>query len=113
MRGDELTANQNSMNEELIDYEGDVLPLNLAVITTKHVIEDGATIQLIVRDSDADWQFLPYLEELSEADARIVGLGEIIKLDSTIIDTLKMPLNHRTWREDKLSEWHCACRETD
>jgi hypothetical protein len=93
------------MQEKLIDYEGDVLPRNLAVITTKHIFE-GGTIQLVVRDDEGDWQFLPYLEEISEADARIVGLGEVINLDSSILETLKMPLNHKAWRENESSIWH-------
>jgi len=80
------------MKKEIIDNEGDVLPGNLAVITTKHVIHGGAVIQLVVRDGDGDWQFLPHLEEISEEDAMIVGLNTIINLDSTVLETLKMPL---------------------
>ena len=82
------------MQEEIFDYEGDVLPRNLAVITTKHIMNGGATIQLVVRDEDGDWQFLPHLEEISESDAMVVGLDSIINLDSTVLDTLKMPLNY-------------------
>ena len=98
------------MQNEIIDYEGDVLPKNLAVITTKHIMYDNAVIQLVVRDGDGDWQFLPYLEEISESDALVVGLEEIIDLDSTILDTLKMPLNHKAWRVDSSSVWQYCVR---
>jgi len=101
------------MQKELIDNEGDILPRNLAVITTKQVVYGGAEIQLVVRDSDGDWQFLPYLEEISEMDALVIGLGEVIKLDSSILETLKMPFNHKGWRIDKSSAWHFASIDED
>ena len=93
------------MQEDIIDYEGDVLPGNLAVITTKHVIHGGAVIQLVVRDSEGDWQFLPHLEEISESDAMIMGLDTIVNLDTSVLETLKMPLSHKAWRRDSLSAW--------
>ena len=93
------------MQEEIIDYEGDLLPGNLAVITTNHVIHDGAIIQLVVRDGDGEWQFLPHLEEISEEDAMVVGLDTIINLDPTILETLRMPLSHKAWRADSSSAW--------
>jgi len=100
------------MQEILIDYEGNILPRNLAVITIKQ-ITTGGVIQLVVRDSEGDWQFLPYLEEVSEADALVVGLGRIVDLDPSILDTLKMPCNHKAWRDDRSSVWHYTCMEED
>lgn len=71
------------MQEKMTDNEGDSFPKNLAVITTRHIMEGDAVIQLVVRDGDGDWQFLPHLEEIQESDAMIVGLGTIVNLDST------------------------------
>jgi hypothetical protein len=45
--------NRNNMQEILIDYEGNILPRNLAVITTKQITA-GGIIQLVVRDSEGD-----------------------------------------------------------
>ena len=93
------------MQEKIIDYEGDVLPRNLAVITTKHVMYGNAVIQLVVRDGEGDWQFLPHLEKISVSDGILVALESIINLDSSVLETLKMPLSHKAWRIDSSSAW--------
>ena len=111
--GYNMSKLDEAMQKELIDHEGNVLPRNLAVITLKQIMNGEAIIQLVSRDFEGDWQFLPCLEELSESDASIVGLGEIIKLDSSILAVLKMPLNYQAWRADKSSVWHYAPSEQE
>lgn len=79
--------------------------LNKAVFTTNKVLE-GALIVYVYHDSDGDWQFFSADEELTENNAKVISLDEVIKIDSTlkrVIETL--PKGFEAFKKDKDSEW--------
>jgi hypothetical protein len=79
--------------------------LNKAVFTTKKVL-DGAPIEHIYYDADGDWQFFCSEEELTEDNARVISLDEIIKIDPTlkkVIETL--PKGFEAHKKANETEW--------
>ena len=58
---------------------------NLAIITVRAIIDDGAPILFVSHDEDGDWQFLAGAD-VSEEDARVVGLRRIWRTDPSIGD---------------------------
>ncbi len=82
-------------------------PLSTAVFTTKFVIEDKNPITYVSHDSeDGSWQFFSDDEfEDFEKVAKIVGLGEIIELDKTILQLADMPEGYIAYRKNKDDKW--------
>ncbi len=80
-----------------------MINLNLAVITTKYILE-GEPILYVARDEDGDWQFLGG-QDITEADAAMVSLGQIIERDSSIKELLDMPKETEAKRKDINSPW--------
>lgn len=78
-----------------------------ACITCKHVLEDGADVLLVTHDSDDEggWQFLCGAEGHDEADARVVGIGQIIELQPDLNYLFEMPVGIAADRATKDSEW--------
>ena len=79
---------------------------NTAVFTTKFVVVDKRDITKVTHDKeDGAWQFFsndPFNN--FEDVAKIVGLGEIIKLDSSILELADMKegyFAHRNFKGDK------------
>ncbi len=61
-------------------------PRNCATFTTRQVLEGSEPILLVSYDADDDgWQFIGS-SEVSMADAKLVALQEIVKIDSTVLD---------------------------
>ncbi|NEM98005.1 immunity protein Imm33 domain-containing protein [Pontibacter burrus] len=82
-------------------------PLNTAVFTTKFVIEDKKPITYVSHDAeDGAWQFFSDDEfEDFESVAKIVGLGEIIKLDNSVLELADMPEGFYAYREGVKGKW--------
>ena len=79
-------------------------PPNMAVITTRDILE-GAAILLVSHDEvDGGWQFLPN-RAVVDADARIVGLREIWMLDPTVGTLADLPLGWQAWRAAPGDPW--------
>lgn len=78
--------------------------VNLAVFTSKHVLESGSLITFVSHDPEGDWQFHSN-EDLNENDARIVGLGEIIELDESVKRVLEMPVGYFAFRTIRIDDW--------
>jgi hypothetical protein len=65
-------------------------PPNTAAFTTSSVLA-GAPILLVTHDEDdGGFQFLPG-DEVSESDARIVGLGTILKRHPSVAEVADLP----------------------
>ena len=87
-------------------------PPNVAVFTNKYILEGKDWINYVSHDSDdGSWQFHGPSSPVNEEDARIVGLKEIIKRDSSISTLKDLPLGWYAWRETKQSEWQRAKRK--
>ena len=80
-------------------------PDDLACFTTRHVLDGEHPIRLVTHDEDdGGWQFLPGIDVV-EADARIVGLGNVVKLDPTLLEVADLPLGGRAWRDGPGAPW--------
>jgi len=82
----------------------DDIKMNQAVFTSKHVIENGSLITHVSHDPEGDWQFHSE-EDISEEDARIVGLGEIIEIDESVKGVLDMPIGCSATRNNRDENW--------
>jgi hypothetical protein len=94
----------NYSNEDMSvdDHKNDI-----AVFTTKYVLENKKTITYVSHDiEDGAWQFFSddKFEDYSEV-ARIVGLKEIVDLDSTLNDLLEMEIGYIATRKDINDKW--------
>ncbi len=78
---------------------------NLAVITTKFVLENNSPIISVFRDEDGDWQFFGKENNISETDARVVSLNEILNLDKTIEQIITISKGMQAFRESKDKDW--------
>ncbi|MEN6308790.1 MAG: hypothetical protein ABFD91_13670 [Anaerohalosphaeraceae bacterium] len=88
-------------------------PPNIAVFTTRYILEGKDWINYVSHDSDdGSWQFHGDSSPVSEEDARIVGLKEIVKMDPSILELNDLPSGWYAWRETKQSEWQRAKNET-
>ncbi|PWW15289.1 hypothetical protein [Chryseobacterium sp. AG844] len=79
--------------------------LNEAVITTRFVLENNSTIVSVFRDEDGDWQFFGKEENISEGDAKVVSLEEILQIDPTLKELLDINNGSHAHRESKEDDW--------
>ncbi len=79
--------------------------INTAVFTTSFVIENKSPILKVFHFSDGSWQFSGAEENLLDADYKVVSLGEIIKIDLSLLQLAEMPLGSEAIRKDVNSPW--------
>jgi len=80
---------------------------NTAVFTTKFVTNDKKDITIVTHEKeDGAWQFFSgdHFDNFEDV-AVIVGLGEIIRIDSTILDVADMPEGYYAHRKVKGDKW--------
>lgn len=83
---------------------------NTACITTRQVLDDGYPILMVAHDSeDGMWQILCGTTSDTH-DARMIGLGEALKIDPSLAQIADLPLGWRAWRKDRESTWQKAPR---
>ena len=79
--------------------------LNKAVFTTKRVLE-GAPITHVFFDIDGDWQFFNEDDELTEENARIISLNEVLQIDSSLEKIIKtLPRGFEAYKKKDEAEW--------
>ena len=78
---------------------------NQYVITTKYVINNNSPIIRVIHEKDGAWQFLGKEENLSESDAFVLSLEEILYLDNTLQDVLSLPLRKQAYRTSPKDSW--------
>lgn len=80
-------------------------PPNAMTITTRQVMELGMPILLVTHDADDGcWQMLCGTTDDAD-DARVVGLAEVYKRDSSIGQLTDLPRGWRAWRETVNTSW--------
>jgi hypothetical protein len=80
-------------------------PRNCAVLTLRSIVFGSAPILHVVHDEDDDgWQFLG-LEDADVEQVAIIALGEIVKLDPSILEVADLPPGWRAWRGSKSAPW--------
>ena len=80
---------------------------NTAVFTTKFVITDHKDITTVTHDKeDGAWQFFSndHFDHLEDV-AKVVALGEIIEMDSTLLDLADLPPGFSAHRKFKGDKW--------
>ncbi len=83
-------------------------PMDVAVITVRQIWPGMAPILFVSHDAvDGGWQFLPGTE-VSEQDAMVLLLSEIVDLDETIRELADLPLGWIAERQSRHSEWRRA-----
>ena len=89
------------------DWPFDQTP-DTGCFTLRSIVFGGAPILRVSHDGDGhDWQFLG-LGDPNEADACIVGLGEMVRLDVTLLELAKLPAGWHAWRESTSSPWQAS-----
>jgi hypothetical protein len=79
---------------------------NVMVITTKNIMYNKNQILSVYHDfDDGMWQFLDGTD-VTEEEAAIISLEEIIEIDDSIIELSNLPLGWSAWRISKDSEWN-------
>ena len=88
-------------------------PDGTAVFTTQFVVVDKKDITVVYHDiDDGAWQFFSNDHfENSEQVAMMVGLGEIIKMDKSLLELANMPRGHYAHREAKGTPWTVEIRK--
>ncbi len=77
-----------------------------AVITTKFVLVDNSPIVSVFKDEKGDWQFFGKEEGISEEDAKVVSLEEILEIDKSIKDILSIENGSHAWRDEIGTDWN-------
>ncbi|MFT3747243.1 MAG: hypothetical protein QM768_02965 [Agriterribacter sp.] len=80
---------------------------NTAIFTTKFVITDNKEITEVHHDEDDGvWQFFSddNFDDFSKV-AKVVGLGQITKIDSTLFEIADMPTGYIARRKYKGDKW--------
>jgi hypothetical protein len=86
-------------------------PPNLATITTRSIMHDGAWIALVSHDEDdGGWQFLP-AGPPDQDDATVVALRRVWERDPTVVELADLPLGWQAWRASPDSKWQRAPSE--
>jgi hypothetical protein len=79
-------------------------PENLAVITLNRILAGSRPVLYVLHDQDGYWQFLDG-ENVTEEDAAVVSLREIVNLDPRLHEIADLPRGWDAWRRSTHSEW--------
>ncbi|QNL48113.1 hypothetical protein H8S90_15000 [Olivibacter sp. SDN3] len=79
--------------------------LEVAVFTTKYVLEGKSPILYVYHYDDGSWQFNGKERNINDEDYRIISLSEIVELDTTIQGILDLPLGFEAFRETRDKSW--------
>jgi hypothetical protein len=84
--------------------------VNKAVITTRYVLDANSLITYVVYDEDGDWQFFSD-EDVTESDACIVSVKQILALDDSL-NELDLKPGQATERSDADAPWQTIKRKS-
>jgi hypothetical protein len=82
-------------------------PPNVAVIAVRKILDGSCWIAQVFHVAD-DGGWLFHTNEPGPprvADAVVVGLGEIVRLDQTVRELADLPLGWCAWRESEDAPW--------
>lgn len=80
--------------------------VNAYVFTSRFMLNEGSPIVFVSHDDDGDWQFLGTESNLSEEDAMIVSLGEILEYDPTLLSIMDLPVGKEASRISVDDKWN-------
>jgi hypothetical protein len=79
-------------------------PATLAVFSVREIVFGGKPILFVSHDDDGGWQFLTG-ETARKEDAVIVGLKEIVELDSSVATLADLPTGWIATRRSPNAAW--------
>ena len=83
-------------------------PPQVAVITTRSIVDRGAWIAHVTHDADdGGWQFHDG-EVPGERDAMVVSLRSMVRLDATLTELADLPAGWHAWRDTPTGPWQRA-----
>lgn len=77
---------------------------NKSAITTKYVVNNNSIIVSVFYDEDGDWQFFGE-EEVSEEDAIVVSIQEMIDIDKSLVNLPDLKEGESAYRTNRESIW--------
>lgn len=80
-------------------------PRNVASFCLRQIMDGSSPILLVCHDDDGRWQFLDG-ENVSMADALLVGLSNVVSLDPSVRELADLPVGWQATRRDADSPWH-------
>lgn len=88
-------------------------PQNVAVFTSKEIVEQTLCIQYVTHDfEDGAWQFHGIDGPPdNDNEARLVSLKTIVDMDPTVKELANLPLGWIAWRAKPDSRWHRKPKE--
>ena len=97
-------SNENMFNSFKKKQKIDI-SLSTAFFTTKNVMKENLLITRVYHDYDSSWQFFDEMSTNSNENIMVVGLGQILKSDTTIKDVLNIPAGYFASRKSKVDKW--------
>lgn len=86
-------------------------PPDCAVITLVSIVRQGKPVLYARNDADG-WQFLDG-EDVRIEDAMVIGLGEMIQLDRSLLALADLPTDWCAWRDTPEEPWHRSPMPTE
>jgi hypothetical protein len=74
------------------------------VYTTARILDDGASIRGVVRDTDGEWQFVDG-GDVATDDIRLIHLYHLYARHPHVAATAHLTPGHQTWLTDD-GRWH-------
>jgi hypothetical protein len=109
----QTTSTAEALMEDPHQLEGEWpfrSPQDLAVITLDRILDGRNPILYVTHDEDdGGWQFLDG-DDVSEEDARVVGLAQMAKHDPTIRQLADLPIGWYAVRESLGGPWQRSPR---
>ncbi|ASE62552.1 hypothetical protein CEQ15_14135 [Chryseobacterium indologenes] len=78
---------------------------NEAIITTRFVLENNSVIISVYKHTEGEWQFFGNEDNISEDDARVISLKEILQIDPSLKALLDIDAGSHAYRESKEDNW--------
>lgn len=83
------------------------IDLNIAIITSKYILNKLSVIVNVYHNTDGIWEFYGN-EFLKDNDFKIISLDEILKIDRSIYSILSLPKGYSAIRTNKESKWRIS-----
>lgn len=81
-------------------------PPNVAVIASVRLLEGKDWVHYVTHDEDdGAWQFHPFSGPTTEAEAAVVSLAEMLRLEPRIRELADLPTGWHAWRDKQEGQW--------
>lgn len=81
-----------------------MIEYNTPVLTSKYVIKNNSEIIYVAHHQDGIWEFWGK-ENIDESEILVASWGQIISIDSSILQIASLPIGFSALREGINSQW--------